>query len=314
MIEFRKGDILKAEVEAMVNTVNCVGVMGRGMKYRKVLAVVVVLSMFATCSGCSWVFVGVFGDTVSDDYEPSQPIDCSSTTMPTLDTALAVMYLIMTIVSISLIFAGSDECTTEKGDLSCFSPKDLGVMMAPGAGVFTLIHGFSAWSGWCWADECEAAYRAHHTWYESQLTEKRAAFHKLLKDRRCEELKKVLIFRKTSVDVQRYVAECRDLAREDATSEDAQGRTSLHLAVMLGSFRDTQVALSMGANINARDKYGWTPLHYAASTGSNDLAKYLLKMGAAVNVKNNEGKTPLMIAEEKGYSYIVTILKRASRD
>jgi O-acetyl-ADP-ribose deacetylase (regulator of RNase III) len=31
MIEFRTGDILKADVEALVNTVNCVGVMGKGI-------------------------------------------------------------------------------------------------------------------------------------------------------------------------------------------------------------------------------------------------------------------------------------------
>jgi len=31
MIEFRTGDILQADVEALVNPVNCVGVMGRGL-------------------------------------------------------------------------------------------------------------------------------------------------------------------------------------------------------------------------------------------------------------------------------------------
>lgn len=31
MIEFRTGDLLQADVEALVNTVNCVGVMGRGV-------------------------------------------------------------------------------------------------------------------------------------------------------------------------------------------------------------------------------------------------------------------------------------------
>ena len=31
MIEFKRGDILKEEAEAIVNTVNCVGVMGRGI-------------------------------------------------------------------------------------------------------------------------------------------------------------------------------------------------------------------------------------------------------------------------------------------
>ena len=31
MIEYRSGDILKSGAEALVNTVNCVGVMGRGI-------------------------------------------------------------------------------------------------------------------------------------------------------------------------------------------------------------------------------------------------------------------------------------------
>ena len=31
MIEYKTGDILKEEAEALVNTVNCVGVMGRGI-------------------------------------------------------------------------------------------------------------------------------------------------------------------------------------------------------------------------------------------------------------------------------------------
>ena len=31
MIEFRTGDILKTDAEALVNTVNCVGIMGRGV-------------------------------------------------------------------------------------------------------------------------------------------------------------------------------------------------------------------------------------------------------------------------------------------
>ena len=31
MIELTKGDLLAADVEALVNTVNCVGIMGRGV-------------------------------------------------------------------------------------------------------------------------------------------------------------------------------------------------------------------------------------------------------------------------------------------
>ena len=37
MIELTQGDILRSDVEALVNTVNCVGVMGRGiaLQFRK---------------------------------------------------------------------------------------------------------------------------------------------------------------------------------------------------------------------------------------------------------------------------------------
>ena len=31
MMEYRTGDILAADTEALVNTVNCVGIMGRGV-------------------------------------------------------------------------------------------------------------------------------------------------------------------------------------------------------------------------------------------------------------------------------------------
>ena len=38
MIELTQGDILQADAEALVNTVNCVGVMGRGLalQFKKV--------------------------------------------------------------------------------------------------------------------------------------------------------------------------------------------------------------------------------------------------------------------------------------
>ena len=38
MIELTQGDILRADAEALVNTVNCVGVMGRGiaLQFKKV--------------------------------------------------------------------------------------------------------------------------------------------------------------------------------------------------------------------------------------------------------------------------------------
>ncbi|WP_322923854.1 macro domain-containing protein [Paenibacillus campi] len=31
MIEYKQGDLLQADLEALINTVNCVGVMGKGI-------------------------------------------------------------------------------------------------------------------------------------------------------------------------------------------------------------------------------------------------------------------------------------------
>ena len=41
MVELRQGDILKADAEALVNTVNCFGVMGRGfaLQFKKAFPV-----------------------------------------------------------------------------------------------------------------------------------------------------------------------------------------------------------------------------------------------------------------------------------
>jgi O-acetyl-ADP-ribose deacetylase (regulator of RNase III) len=33
MLEFKQGNLLKEEVEALVNAVNCVGVMGKGIAF-----------------------------------------------------------------------------------------------------------------------------------------------------------------------------------------------------------------------------------------------------------------------------------------
>ena len=33
MIEYKRGDILREDAEALINTVNCVGIMGRGMRF-----------------------------------------------------------------------------------------------------------------------------------------------------------------------------------------------------------------------------------------------------------------------------------------
>ena len=50
MLELTRGDILKADAEALVNTVNCVGVMGRGIALQFRKAFPEVRFVFVSCS------------------------------------------------------------------------------------------------------------------------------------------------------------------------------------------------------------------------------------------------------------------------
>ena len=63
-----------------------------------------------------------------------------------------------------------------------------------------------------------------------------------------------------------------------------------------------EVALELGADVNAANNDGDTPLHGAAWRGANDIILRLVAEGAELHVENKRGFTPLQIAngEEEG--------------
>lgn len=63
-----------------------------------------------------------------------------------------------------------------------------------------------------------------------------------------------------------------------------------------------QLAVELGADVNAANEYGWTALHIAAYMGANTIIQFLVDKGAKIDVMDNFGQTPLSIA-----SRIITV-------
>jgi ankyrin repeat protein len=61
--------------------------------------------------------------------------------------------------------------------------------------------------------------------------------------------------------------------------KDADKRTALTLAVLLGDLETVQILVQAGANIKARDRFHKTPLLYAVKAGRRDIVDYLASNG-----------------------------------
>ena len=57
-----------------------------------------------------------------------------------------------------------------------------------------------------------------------------------------------------------------------------------------------ELAVELGADVNAADEKGDTALHTAASRNFTSIVRFLAKHGADLNVKNDAGRTPLAMA------------------
>ncbi len=81
----------------------------------------------------------------------------------------------------------------------------------------------------------------------------------------------------------------------------------------LSDFRDVDLYVRRGADINAKDPQGRTILMLAASTDNIalDVMKTLIQHGADVNARSGSGDTALSIAQARKSSEIVTLLTNA---
>ena len=89
----------------------------------------------------------------------------------------------------------------------------------------------------------------------------------------------------------------------DINGKNERGQTALHVAVkgqhvaVKGQQKKiTELLITKGADVNARDKWGYTPLYYATWNEDTSTARLLVDRGADVNVRVNGDGTPLVYA------------------
>ena len=95
----------------------------------------------------------------------------------------------------------------------------------------------------------------------------------------------------------------------DVNAKDDHGRPALHYA----DLKNSELLIANGADVDAKDDYGRTALHLVAYKRHNEIAKLLVDNGADVNAKDNKGLTPLDHAASRGnirIHYIADLLQK----
>lgn len=82
----------------------------------------------------------------------------------------------------------------------------------------------------------------------------------------------------------------------------------LILSTAIGNISLVSLALSLGADINAKDRYSENALIKAVSRNSKKIVKLLLNAGAEINARDYSGETALMISVRTGNIKIAFLL------
>ena len=76
------------------------------------------------------------------------------------------------------------------------------------------------------------------------------------------------------------------------------------LAEEANALEAVQLAVELGANVDAADKDGETALHGAAYRGANAIIEFLVSKGARLDPKDRYGQTPLSIAQGDPFRFV----------
>jgi len=83
-------------------------------------------------------------------------------------------------------------------------------------------------------------------------------------------------------------------------SQDLQGETPLHHAIVMASPQMVEFLIAKGADVNQRDRDGWTPIMTAAYLDKADEVKILAAHGADPNARSAQDLTALGVATQYG--------------
>ncbi len=100
------------------------------------------------------------------------------------------------------------------------------------------------------------------------------------------------------MDAARFLVERR--ANINAIAKNSMKVTPLHSAVAHNQIEISELLISNGADVNAKQEHNFTPLHGAAQNGNVPLTNLLLRHGAKADVRTSDGKTPLDLTKEGG--------------
>lgn len=100
----------------------------------------------------------------------------------------------------------------------------------------------------------------------------------------------------------------------DIEAQDEGGRTALHWAAKHGHVEILELLLIRATDLDIQTYSGWTSLHFAAQHGNVEIVKTLLANGAKVNLEAADGRRPLHVAAEAGRVEVVKELLNAGAD
>ncbi|EPS42694.1 hypothetical protein H072_3329 [Dactylellina haptotyla CBS 200.50] len=85
----------------------------------------------------------------------------------------------------------------------------------------------------------------------------------------------------------------------DVNTKDANGRTALSSAALMGKYEMAGLLMWKGANLESRDTQGLTPLMYAVISGCEILVRHILEFGVDADAKDMNGRTALLHAHQQ---------------
>ena len=110
------------------------------------------------------------------------------------------------------------------------------------------------------------------------------------------------------------VANALVLSGSPLEAKNEVASTPLHLASRGRSVEIVRELISAGADILAEDNDGNTPLHLVASRGRQEAVEILIGAGGKVDGRNSQGETPLHLVAARGHTSLIDILIHAGAD